>query len=144
MASRTVLIAAAPFSDRLDGAVVACAIGRGLQTNGDWELDSCPLEADDDPTLVRASLEELSFDERMRASHAIVLARGRLDHAALRGSAAFEIATRARQGGVPAYAVVAGNGLDPFEARILDLQLIIEAATARALAAAGGRLAQLI
>jgi hypothetical protein len=45
---------------------------------------------------------------------------------------------------VPAYAVTAENGLDCFDARILDLQVILEAGSARALTAAGTRLAELI
>ena len=53
----------------------------------------------------------------------------------------FEIATRARQAGVPAYAVTGENELDAFDARMLDLQVILEARTVRGLAAAGTKLA---
>ena len=45
---------------------------------------------------------------------------------------------------MPAYAVTAENGLSAFDARILDLQVILEASTPRALAAAGRRLAELV
>jgi glycerate kinase len=93
---------------------------------------------------VRALLEALDFDARMRRARAVVLAQWRLQERTLAGSAAFEIATRARQAGVPAYAVTAENTLDAFDARILDLQVILEASTARALAAAGRRLAELV
>ena len=61
----------------------------------------------------------------------------------LLGSLSFEIASRARQAGVPAYAVTAENALDAFDARILDLQLILQARTGRALQAAGRTLAGL-
>ena len=58
--------------------------------------------------------------------------RGRLDRGTLAGSPAFEIATRARQAGVPAYAVTGVNELDAFDARMLDLQVILQASDARA------------
>jgi len=45
---------------------------------------------------------------------------------------------------VPAYAVTAHDGLDAFDARLLDLQVILVAASARALAASGARLAGLL
>jgi glycerate 2-kinase len=74
----------------------------------------------------------------------VVLAEWLLEERTLTGSPAFEIATRARQAGVPAYAVTAANRLSAFDARILDLQAILEASTPRALQAAGRRLAQLV
>jgi hypothetical protein len=77
----------------------------------------------------------------MRAARAVVVAVERLGEATLAASPTFEIATRARQAGVPAYAITAANGLDAFDARILDLQLILEASGRRALAAAARRLA---
>jgi glycerate kinase len=144
MVSHTVLIAPGHFAGELDGARVAAAVGRGLQTVGDWELDLCPIAREGDPAQVRELLDALDFDARMKASHAVVVLEARLGHAILRGSAAFEIATRARQGGVPAYAITACNELDRFEARILDLQLVLEAQNERALVAAGRRLAKVI
>jgi glycerate kinase len=67
-------------------------------------------------------LDILDFDARMRASGAVIVGEGRLDATTLEGKIAGEIAVRARQAGVPAHAVCGGNGLTPFEARILDLQ----------------------
>jgi glycerate kinase len=75
------------------------------------------------------ALGALGFDERMRAAHAVVVGEARLDAATLRGGVAGEIATRARQSGVPCHAVVGENLADRFETRILDLQAIREAAT---------------
>jgi glycerate kinase len=138
--SQTVLIAAHSFADSLDAARVAEAIGRGLQAEGSFATDLCPI--DEREGDVRALLDSLDFDARMRRARAVVVAAPQLDHAALRGSAAFEMATRARQGGVPAYAVTGRDTLDQFEARILDLQLVIEARDRRALVAAGRKLAQ--
>jgi glycerate kinase len=82
-------------------------------------------------------LEALDFDMRMRRAHAVVVGEGRLDRSSLRGRVAGEIATRARQGGVPCHAVVGVDAIERFDARILDLQAIVEAATIAELEAAG-------
>jgi glycerate 2-kinase len=84
----------------------------------------------------------------MRRARAVVVGAERLDRETLasdRGSAGevFEIATRARQAGVPTYAVAGANELDAFDARMLDLQVVLEANGTRGLTAAGHRLARL-
>jgi glycerate 2-kinase len=86
-------------------------------------------------------LDALGFDPRMRAARAVVTGEGRLDSQSLVGKAVSEVATRARQAGVPCYAIVGTNQLDTFGARILDLETIREATTIAQLRAAGGRLA---
>jgi glycerate kinase len=86
-------------------------------------------------------LDALGFDERMLAARAVVVGEGRLDASTLQGKAAGEIATRARQSGVPCHAVVGTNALSRFDARILDLQAILEAGTPAELQAAGEALA---
>jgi glycerate kinase len=86
-------------------------------------------------------LDALDIDRRLRASHAVVVGEGRLDRTTLEGKAPGELAVRARQTGVPAHAIVGENALDRFDARILDLQEIIEARTLAGLRAAGKRLA---
>jgi glycerate kinase len=86
-------------------------------------------------------LDELGFDARMRAARAVVVGDRRLDRATLGGRVSGEIAVRARQAGVPCHAVAAANALEPFDARILDLQAIVEATTIAELEAAGERLA---
>ncbi|HEV2769444.1 MAG TPA: glycerate kinase [Solirubrobacteraceae bacterium] len=86
-------------------------------------------------------LEALDFDERLRAARAVVVGEGCLDRTSLQGKVAGEIATRARQGGVPCHAVVGRNRLDRFDARILDLQAVLEAGTPQDLERAGERLA---
>lgn len=146
MIPRTVFVVAEPFAAGLSAACVADAIGRGLREGArSWELDLCPLEAPaEDAQGIQALLRSLDFDARMRRAHTVVIARARLDHETLlRGGSAFEIATRARQSGVPTYAV-AEDALDPFEARILDLQAVLEARSPRSLASAGKRLGDLI
>ncbi len=89
-------------------------------------------------------LDALEFDRRMRAAHAVVTGEGRLDGQSLVGKAVSEVATRARQSGVPCHAVVGTNQLDRFGARILDLQTVTEAGTPRQLRAAGRRLAGMV
>ena len=86
-------------------------------------------------------LEALGFDVRMRAARAVVVGERRLERATLQGRVTGEIATRARQSGVPCHAVVVSDSIDRFDARILDLQAIVEAATIAELEAAGEALA---
>lgn len=87
-------------------------------------------------------LEALDLGARLRAARAVIVGERRLERATLGGGrVAGEIATRARQSGVPCHAVTATNAIDRFDARILDLQAIIEAATVRELEAAGEALA---
>jgi glycerate 2-kinase len=146
MIPETVLVLAGPFGERLSAGRVADTIARGLTTGGRPACDLCPLADDLGRCATDASgpLEEVDFSERMRTSRAIVIACACLDDRTLAGSIAFEAATRARQSGVPAYAVTAHNALDPFEARILDLQVVLQAGTARALNAAARKLAALV
>jgi glycerate kinase len=144
------LIASGPFGDALSAERVAQAIAQGLRAGGAPEPDLCPIPVEEGQRSdvgrldVGALLEGLDFDVRMRRARAVILGERQLEERALRGSVAFEIATRARQAGVPAYAVTGSNELDRFDARILDLQVIIEASSRRALVAAGIRLAQVL
>jgi glycerate kinase len=89
-------------------------------------------------------LDLLDFDRRMRAARAVVTGEGRLDEQSLAGKAVSEVATRARQAGVPCHAIVGTRELDAFGARILDLQAVLEAGTLAQLRAAGRRLARLV
>ena len=142
MISQTLLIAARPFGGRLDAARVCAAIAEGLRDGG-WQADLCPIDVepvDGAVVLVRSP----EFDARMRAARAVVIASPRLDERTLAGTIAFEIATRARQGGVPAYAVTGEDDLDSFDARILDLQTIFVARTHRSLTLAGRKLAEIV
>jgi hypothetical protein len=138
MIPHTLLIATEPFGrlrHPLSAERAGAAIGRGVQA-GDPSLgvDLCPIE----------STVPVDFDARMRAARAVVVGATRLDERTLVGSAVFEIATRARQAGVPAYAVTAENDLSLFDARILDLQVILEAHDTRALRRAGEKLAGVV
>jgi glycerate kinase len=74
----------------------------------------------------------------------VVVGEGRLDATTLEGKIAGEIATRARQAGVPCHAIVGQDAIDRFSARILDLQVILEATTREELRAAGRRLGTML
>jgi glycerate 2-kinase len=89
-------------------------------------------------------LSALDYDARMRAARAVVTGEGRLDRQSLSGKLVSEVATRARQAGVPCHAVVGSSTLDLFDLRILDLQLVLEASTLTELEAAGTELGQAI
>ena len=89
-------------------------------------------------------LDALGFDPRMRAARAVVTGEGRLDVQSLAGKLASEVATRARQSGVPCHAVVGQHLLDAFGTRILDLQAVLEATTLADIEAAGFALSELI
>ena len=89
-------------------------------------------------------LDAVRFDERMRDARAVITGEGRIDEQSLAGKLISEIATRARQGGVPCHAVVGRRELDAFGARVLDLGAIIEAGTPDALEAAGRALASVV
>ncbi len=89
-------------------------------------------------------LDALRFDPRMRAARAVVTGEGRLDRQSLAGKAVSEVATRARQAGVPCHAIVGERGLDAFGARILDLQAILEATTLEEIEAKAVELAELL
>jgi glycerate kinase len=142
---QSALIASGPFRDELSAEHVALAIAQGLRAGGAPEPDLCPISVDQGQAWdVGALLEGLDFDVRMRRARAVILGERQLEEHVLRESVAFEIATRARQAGVPAYAVTGSNALDLFDARILDLQVIVEASRRRALVAAGRRLAQVL
>jgi glycerate 2-kinase len=86
-------------------------------------------------------LDALAFDRRLREAHAVITGEGRLDAQTAEGKLVAEVARRAAQAGIPAYAVVGQDALDPGRAHALGLAATIEAGTPAALAAAGVRLA---
>jgi glycerate kinase len=128
------LLAVCAFGADMPAGRAAETLAKGVRAAGMPEPDLCPV-GDGLPG---------DFNVRMRSARAVIVGAGRLDRETLAGSAVFEIATRARQAGVPAYGVTGANELDAFDARMLDLQMILQASDARALQAAGGKLAALI
>ena len=137
------LLACGSFGPRLSATAVASALGRGIHDADRPEPDICILPLAETGSDARQLLDDVGFDVRMRQARAVVIAAERLQERTLAGSLTFEIATRARQGGIPAYAVTGENALDAFDARILDLQLILQARSRGALVAAGRKLAKL-
>jgi len=129
------MLAVCSFGDELPAERVASAIAKGVRAAGMPEPDVCPIEEED--------ALPVDFDVRMRRARAVVVGAGRLDRGMLPASPVFEIATRARQAGVPAYAVTAVNELDAFDARMLDLQTILEARGISGLVAVGTKLGRL-
>ncbi len=120
---------------------------RGLPMTGAAGGLSGGLWAEFDAKLVAGApfvLDLLDFDPRMRAARAVVTGEGRLDESSLAGKVVSEVATRARQSGVPCHAVVGQRALDDFGLRILDLQAVLEAGTLRQLSSAGRKLAELL
>ena len=89
-------------------------------------------------------LDAVGFDARMRAARAVVSGEGKLDQQSLVGKIVSEVATRARQAGVPCHAVVGTRELDSMGTRILDLDRVLEASTLEEIEAAGRALAELI
>jgi glycerate kinase len=89
-------------------------------------------------------LRALDFDARLRAARAVIVGEGCIDEQTLQGKVAGEIATRARQGGVPCFAIVGSSALSAFDARMLDLQRVLEAPDLDAISAAAASLADVI
>jgi glycerate kinase len=89
-------------------------------------------------------LDALDYDARMRAAGAVIVGEGKLDQTSLAGKAVGEAATRARQSGVPCFAIVGEDALGSFGARILDLQRVLTATTLDAIASAAAALGPLL
>jgi glycerate 2-kinase len=137
----TLMIAACPFGRALPAERVGEALARGVRAAGRPEPDVCPLRGRLAGAELTSALQAAGFDARMVRARAVVVVAPSLRRETLRTSAAFEIATRARQAGVPAYAIARESRLDEFDARILDLQLILTARDEPTLSAAGRELA---
>jgi Glycerate kinase family len=139
------LLACASFGSRLSADAVIAALTGGLLEGGQPEPDPCPLPSPEDESEdIRTLLDSVDFDARMRTARAVVIGAALLEERTLAGSVVFEIATRARQSGVPAYAVTAEDELAAFDARILDLQVVLRASSPRALELAGRTLAEIV
>jgi hypothetical protein len=129
---------------RLSPAAVCRALSRGLAAARIAEPDPFALDDARAGAAFARVLAVRDFDDRLRRSRALILAVEELAFDGLAGTAAFELATRARQGGIPAYAVTGHGRLDSFTARMLDLQVVLQARGPRSLAQAGERLGSLM
>jgi hypothetical protein len=137
------LLVCEPFRNGARAPAVGAPVARGLRQGRIAPVDVLALELREGTAAegLREELDAHDLDARLRPVHAVILVADRLSPHTLAGSVTFAVATRARQTGVPAYAVARENDLGSFEARMLDLQLIIAADGARELAAAGRALA---
>ena len=141
---RRALLCCEPFSERLDAGRVAAALAAGLSAAGAPAPDVVELPRVAGDRSTADVLEHARFHPRMLASRAVVAAVPALSERTLAGSATFEIATIARQSGVPCYGVAADVELNEFDLRILDLQIVLRARGAAALRRAGERLAEIV
>jgi glycerate kinase len=111
--------------------------GAGGLSGGLWAKHNAVLEPG-----ANFVLDALDFDERMRASRAVVTGEGKLDEQTLQGKLVGEIGTRTRQAGVPLHAIVGTDRLDGFGKRMIDLQMVQEATNLEELEQAGERLGE--
>jgi hypothetical protein len=139
----TLLIASCPFAGSLSGERATAAIAWGVLAAGRPAPDVCPFERAQAGQALEEELAELRFDARLREARALVVAAWGLRREGLRESVVFELATRARQAGVPAYGIAGSWQLDEFDARMLDLQVVLEAGDERGLRSAGRKLASI-
>src|SRR5690349_14862265 len=100
MISDTVLVVAEPLGG-LSAERVARAVGKGLRDARDRRLSADLLAVEEPPHNPRAWWST-DGQARMLAARAVAIAAARLDERTLAGSLAFEVATAARQAGVPA------------------------------------------
>jgi glycerate 2-kinase len=115
---------------------VAMTAAAGGLSGGLW----AGLDAEIEPGAPYV-LDAVGFDERLRAARAAIAGEGRIDPQSVMGKIVGEIAGRARAAGVPLYAVVGRNQLDPAVAREIELRSITEATDIAEMEAAGERLA---
>ncbi len=130
-----VLVALDSFDGMFTVTDAADALVRGLAASGQPARVSAVTEAGD---AVAPPVAEI------RAARAVITGAGHLDRGSLTGTLLAEVATNARQTGVPCHAVVGSNQLDLFDMRILDLQLVLEARTLAQVEAAGAEIGALM
>jgi len=85
-------------------------------------------------------LDAVGFDERLARAAAVLTGEGRIDLQTTQGKVVGEVATRARQRGVPCSAIVGRRELDRFGQRMLDLDAVREATTLEAIEDAAAQL----
>jgi glycerate kinase len=128
----SILICAQSLGSNLSAGAAGEAIGAGLADAG---LASEVVEMPD-------SMSTGELRARILASFAVVLFVRSLTASALAEGPAGVVATDARQSGVACHAICAESEIDPFTARIYDLQTIRQAREPAQLTDAGRRLAR--
>ena len=147
MIPHTIVLVCERFSEQLSAERVAEAIARGLRAASPYDV---VCEARRDPEVPPREHADTAEREAfwdglaLHEARALVIADPDFCGGEQPRAATFELATRARQGGVPAYAVSAVPSPDLFQARMLDLQVVLLAHGERSLERAGERLAELV
>jgi glycerate 2-kinase len=113
-------------------AIVVAGAARDAQPSGDGRIRVPDA---------RFVLDALDYDVRMRASRAVITGGATLGPGDLRGTLISEAATRARQSGVPCFAIAGRVGIDAFGQRMLDLEVVAQAASAKTIERAAQALA---
>lgn len=85
-------------------------------------------------------LDRLGFSARMTDARAVITGEGAVDRQTLLGKAVGEVATRARQAGVPCHVITGRMSMTDFDARILDFESWHEAGSLDAIAYAAEQL----
>jgi glycerate kinase len=89
-------------------------------------------------------LDAAGFTPRMLAARGVITGEGSLDRQTLLGKAVGEVATRARQAGVPCHGIVGRMGMTEFDARVLDFESVVTAGSVDEISAvAAGLVARL-
>ncbi|HLI15123.1 MAG TPA: glycerate kinase [Acidimicrobiales bacterium] len=91
----------------------------------------------------RYVIEALDVPMRLRRARFAIVGEGRLDATTLEGKLVEALARRAAVAGVPVFAAVGANALDPDALVRLGLRSVVEATTLEALERAGAELARL-
>lgn len=86
-------------------------------------------------------LDRVGFPDQLQAARAVVTGEGSLDGQTLLGKAVGEVATQARQSGVPCHVIAGQTDLSEFECRILDFETHQTASSTDEIAAAAEALA---
>jgi glycerate kinase len=133
----TILLAPDAFTGSYSSREVAEALQRGLERSGQ-PAEIFPLT--DAGAGALSVLDVAGYESRMRRALAVITGAGLLDRRSLVGTLLSDVATRARQTGVPCHAVVGRNRIDQFDLRILDLQMVIEAGPLDEISAAAARI----
>jgi glycerate kinase len=139
-----VVVVCAVGADAAHAAAAARAVrgARLVALRAPWErLEVAGAVRESGPRFV---LDALDADARLLDARAVVVGAARLDDRWLEGAVAGELATRARQRGVPCHAVVGEVALDAFGARMLDLQRVLVARDGAALEAAAASLVEVL
>ncbi len=120
---------AALAAARDSGASTIVLAMRGARDQPDVDRSDARLIVLDATSGAPFVLDALGYDVRMRAARAVILGAASITRDDLRATLIAEAATRARQSGVPCFAIAGRSELDHFDQRMLDIEVIETATT---------------